>query len=320
MRFPPPLGARSRLVHGLTALSAATLRGRLGGAVPAALLREPEEIDVPVAAGSLRTLVWRCPGSAPRSPVVLVHGINANARYWTGVACVLAGAGREILAPDLRGHGGTGPLPGGYDLTDTRADLQDWLDRLELGQVDLVGHSWGGKVALDLAAALPERVRQLCLVDPVPPQGLHPLMARSTAAVAAVFAPERGPFSDAAELAAAHKLISWLRHAEPWMHRAFDANFRAAPDGTLRHVLPDEAFSAIFQRVLPAPNPLAPGGVDVPTLVVRASFSVLGLPGQLRRLRRLLPAACVVRVPGEHSLHATNPVGLAQALLAFLEG
>jgi pimeloyl-ACP methyl ester carboxylesterase len=319
MRFPPPLGPRARLVHGLTAAASAPLRGRYGGAVPGRLLHEPGEQRVAVPGGALATLVWGDRAGGGR-PTVLVHGINANARYWTGVACMLAGrGGRAVYAPDLRGHGATGRLPGGYELPATRGDLTAWLDGLGLERVELVGHSWGGKVALDLAAARPERVRRLALVDPVPPGGLHPLLARSTAVAAAVFAPERGPFADAAALAAAHELISWLRHAEPWMHRAFDANFRTAPDGVVRHVLSDADFRAIYEGVLPRPSPLPLDGVAMPVLVARASYSVLGLPGQVRRLRRQLPTARVVRVPGEHSLHATNPVGLARVLADFLD-
>jgi len=321
MKFPPPLGVRSRLVHGVTATAAQPLRDSYSGTVEAALLRDPEERAVPVPGGAIHTLSWDGAGGGSgerhRPPVVLVHGINANARYFVGTACVLAGAGRAVYALDQRGHGSTDRLPGGYDLAETRADLAAWLDALELPQVDLVGHSWGGKVALDFTAAHPRRVRRLALADPVPPMGLHPFLARSTGVVAAVFAPERGPFADAEQLAAAHELISWLRHAEPWMHDAFDKNFRAAPDGTLRHVLSDADFSAIYEQVLPAPSPLPLDAVTMPVLVLRASYSVLTIPGQLRRLKRLLPLARVERIAGEHSLHATNPVGLAEALLAF---
>jgi pimeloyl-ACP methyl ester carboxylesterase len=318
VRFPPPLGVRSRLVHAMTATAALPLRDSYGGPVDAELLREPDELAVPVPGGATHTLSWEGRDAAP--PVVLVHGINANARYFVGTACVLAGAGRTVLALDQRGHGRTDRLPGGFTPAETRADLAAWLDTLGLSQVDLVGHSWGGKVALDFTAAYPERVRRLALADPVPPMGLHPLLARSTGVVSAVFAPERGPFADAAQLAAAHELISWLRHAEPWMHAAFDANFRAEPDGSMRHVLSDADFSAIFEQVLPAPSPLPLDAVTMPVLVLRASYSVLTIPGQLRRIKRLLPTARVERLAGEHSLHATNPVGLGQALLAFFEG
>ena len=76
-------------------------------------------------------------------------------------------------------------------------------------------------------------------------------------------------------------------------------------------------FSEIFEQVLPAPSPLHLEAVTMPALVLRASYSVLTIPGQLRRLKRLLPGARVERLAGEHSLHATNPVGLAEALLAF---
>jgi pimeloyl-ACP methyl ester carboxylesterase len=235
------------------------------------------------------------------------------------VACLLARR-RRVLAPDLRGHGGTGRLAGGFTLEETRADLEAWLDGLGLEQIDLVGHSWGGRVALDLAAARPRCVRRLALVDPVPPEGLPPVARWLPGLPRAVFAPERGPFVGPEQLARAHRTVSWLRHAEPWMHAAFDASFVRDPDDGARPVLDDEGFGAIYRGLL-APAALDAGRLrDIPVLLALASFSVMGFPGMVRALRRRLPHLRLVRVAGEHSLHATNPVGLARALAAFLDG
>lgn len=248
--------------------------------------------------------------------MVLVHGLNANARYFTGTAAVLASR-RRVLAPDQRGHGATGPLPGGHELRETRADLLAWLDALSLEQVDLVGHSWGGKVALDFAAAHPARVSKLVLVDPVPPQGLHWLIRRGAWAAAGIFAPERGPFPDTHALRLARSRISWLRHAEDWMLRAFDANFRRSPDGSYHHVLDQPSFDAIYHGVLQRPSPLPLTTVTMPALLIRATFSAMPFSAQLAWLRRRIPQLQVASVPGEHSLHAVNPVGLAHAIDRF---
>jgi len=313
-----PLPWHARAVHGLGDLAGHVLGLRRAQPLPEERLVAPEEQLVPIGAGALHTLCWGERGGGAE-PVVLLHGLNANARYWGGVAsCLLHTGGRPLLAPDLRGHGRTGPLPGGYALAQLRADLLAWLDALDLARVALVGHSWGGKIALDLAAAAPERISRLALVDPVPPDGLSRIFDRRSPAVAAVFAPERGPFADRGALDAAHRTISWLKHAGPWMHRAFDANFVAAADGAIRPVLDDAGFAEIYDSVLrrPSGHPLTPLA-GLPLLVVVASFSVVR-PRQLRRLRRALPACRVARVPGEHSLHAANPVGLAAELERFL--
>ena len=74
------------------------------------------------------------------------------------------------------------------------------MDTLDLERVDLVGHSWGGKVAMDFTAAHPERVRRLVLVDPVPPQGLHWLLRLGEGVAASAFATERARFPSRAAL------------------------------------------------------------------------------------------------------------------------
>jgi pimeloyl-ACP methyl ester carboxylesterase len=133
-----------------------------------------------------------------------------------------------------------------------------------------------------------------------------------------MLSPERAHFASADALARAHRVLSWLRYAEPWMHRAFDASFRRLEDGSYRPVLDDAGFLAIYEGVLPRPNPLPLTRITAPVLLVLATFSVMAWPGQVRSVRRQLRDLQIVRVPGEHSLHATNPRGLARALQTFL--
>jgi pimeloyl-ACP methyl ester carboxylesterase len=302
-------------MHAGVAVAARPLRRRYGGSVPPAQLRPGDSQHVEVPGGALHTLAW---GDPSNPPIVLVHGLNANARYWTGTAAVLSSR-RRVLALDQRGHGETGALRGGYALTNTRADLLAWLDALALEQIDLVGHSWGGKVALDFAAAHPTRVRRLVLADPVPPQGLHWFIRRGAWGAAGIFAPERGPFPSAQALALARSRISWLHLAEDWMLRAFDANFRRSPDGAYHHVLDQPSFDEIYHGVLQQPSPLPLEGVTMPVLLIRATFSAMPFRAQLAWLRHRLPQLQVQSLPGEHSLHAVNPVGLADALACFLD-
>ena len=104
--------------------------------------------------------VWGSPG-APR--LVLLHGLGDGAADWDGVAPAFAGRWR-VYAPDLRGHGRSG-RPGDYSVELMEADVLGFLDALELGRVDLIGHSMGGLVGYLLAGDHPERVRRLILED-----------------------------------------------------------------------------------------------------------------------------------------------------------
>jgi pimeloyl-ACP methyl ester carboxylesterase len=99
--------------------------------------------------------------------VFLLHGFPSDSlTSWIepGTTQTLAGAGREVFAVDLRGHGLSDKPhdPGFYGETRMSADLGELWDSLALEQVDLVGHSMGAVVAL-IAAASDHRIRRLVL-------------------------------------------------------------------------------------------------------------------------------------------------------------
>ncbi|MQY11983.1 Haloalkane dehalogenase [Streptomyces sp. RB5] len=99
------------------------------------------------------------------TPVVLLHG-NPNSSYmWRNVIPHLAGQGR-ILAPDLIGMGESGKPDTGYRFTDHAVYLDAWFEAMGLTRnVVLVGHDWGGALALDHAARHPGRVRGVALIE-----------------------------------------------------------------------------------------------------------------------------------------------------------
>jgi lipase len=103
-------------------------------------------------------------GAPDAEPLLAVHGITGfGARFGR-----LAEEGvpeRRWICPDLRGHGSSPATPPWA--TDVHvADVVRVLDEAGVAQVDVVGHSFGGHVALHLLAGHPERVRDLVLLDP----------------------------------------------------------------------------------------------------------------------------------------------------------
>jgi 3-oxoadipate enol-lactonase len=108
-------------------------------------------------------LAYRVWGSPEAPPLVLLHGLGDGAADWDGVAPAFAGRWR-VYAPDLRGHGRSG-RPGDYSVELMEADVLGFLEALELGRVDLIGHSMGGLVGYLVAGDHPERVRRLILED-----------------------------------------------------------------------------------------------------------------------------------------------------------
>ena len=101
--------------------------------------------------------------------LVLIHGLAANVAFWyLAVVPALIGEFR-VTAYDLRGHGYSDTPPSGYTSADMAADLDALLDHLGVERAHLVGHSFGGAIALHHAALHPERVASLTLADPLVP-------------------------------------------------------------------------------------------------------------------------------------------------------
>lgn len=102
---------------------------------------------------------------ARRDTIVLVHGLAASLGFWyLSVAPALARTYRVLLF-DLRGHGRSSTPSSGYTPANLARDMRELLDRLEVDRAHLVGHSFGGAVALRFAAQYPHRVSSLTLAD-----------------------------------------------------------------------------------------------------------------------------------------------------------
>ncbi len=115
-------------------------------------------------------LAFRECGDPSAPPVVLLHGMISRSDTWSRVAADLADAGYRAIAFDLRGHGRSSRAAA-YPLTRFGSDIIQALDLLGLAQIDLIGHSLGAWVALDIAARQPGRVRRLVAEEaPIPPR------------------------------------------------------------------------------------------------------------------------------------------------------
>lgn len=115
--------------------------------------------------GPERSAGGEASGSDTQVPLLLLHGLASASRIWDLVAPVLA-RDRRVVALDQRGHGLSEKPDAGYDFASIVADDIAAADALGLGpRFAVAGHSWGANVALELAAAHPDRVAALALVD-----------------------------------------------------------------------------------------------------------------------------------------------------------
>ncbi|MFC5663888.1 haloalkane dehalogenase [Kitasatospora misakiensis] len=97
-------------------------------------------------------------------PVVFLHGNPTSSHLWRDVVPEVAGRAR-VLAPDLIGMGASGKPDIDYSFDDQARYLDAWFEELGLDRAVLVGHDWGGALALDRAARHPGSVAGVVLLE-----------------------------------------------------------------------------------------------------------------------------------------------------------
>jgi pimeloyl-ACP methyl ester carboxylesterase len=251
--------------------------------------------------------------------VVLLHGGSQNAHTWDTVALVLD---RPLLAVDLPGHGlSDWRADHDYLIADGAEDVAVAMSQLAPAARLVVGMSLGGLIALALAAAHPDLVPRLLLVDVTP--GVNPEKVK------AINDFVRGPESFAGfdEI-----LERTVRHnpgrTEASLRRGVMHNAVAGPDGRW-HWRWDPAGTSAGTLAAGAAGDHGQGGFDalwdaiealgVPLVLARGSRSAVVDDDDVAELRRRKPDAGVVVVDGAgHSVQGDRPGDLAAVIAAVL--
>ena len=246
------------------------------------------------------------------TPLVLLHGFLGSAADWEALMDGLA-PDLASLALNLPGHG-TDPDPVPEDATfeEVVEALHTFLAQIETPQIDLLGYSMGGRVALGLMTADPERIRRAVLVGASP--GLDEEVereARTVADGALADALEEGPFE------------AWL---EAWYEQPlFDDLRSAAGFGDMlarRRTGRPEALATALRALSPGRQP--PLRQRLATCPVRALLISGARDAKYTALNRGLaqanPLFESVTVPDAgHAPHLENPDAFLHAVRTFLE-
>jgi lipase len=158
-------------------------------------------------------------------PILAIHGVKGHGRRFRRLA-EEAWPDRTTLGVDLRGHGDSTWDPP-WDVATHVADTLETLDAEGVGQVAVVGHSFGGCLATHLAAIAPDRVERFALLDPaiaLPP-------ARSTAEAEETRRDEGWLTREAAREA---RRADRPEHAKDVVDEDLAAHLREDPDGRWR--------------------------------------------------------------------------------------
>ena len=240
-----------------------------------------------------------------RRAALAIHGITANGRCWDTVAALLPE--RRILAPDLRGRARSNALPGPYGLRRHASDLAALLDADGAGARPVIGHSMGAFVAVALAAARPDLVDRLVLVDGGFPLPLPPgATSAADLDIAALLGPAAQRLS--MEFADEDAYLDFWR-----IHPAFARDWSPAVETYARHdldgVAPRLRSSTAAAAMLQDGAELygqdwyldALRGLRMPVAVLRAPRGLLDAdplyaPGALEAFRTLVPQLQVVEV------------------------
>ncbi|MDI3340690.1 MAG: 2-succinyl-6-hydroxy-2,4-cyclohexadiene-1-carboxylate synthase [Sphaerobacter sp.] len=266
-----------------------------------------------IAVNDIRLHVERG-GDGP--PLLLLHGFTGSAATW---APLLPALQRHVttVAPDLIGHGHSdAPAdPARYAMDRCVADLVALLDALAIERTAVLGYSMGGRVALHLALAAPERVTALVLEGASP--GIADPAERAARAA-----------SDAA-LAEQIEREGLASFVDAWERLPLFATQQRLPAATrarlraqrLAHTPRGLANSlrGMGAGVMPPVHDRL-GEIQVPALLIAGE-----LDGKYRALCQTMaaamPRATAAIIPDAgHAAHLEQPAAFTQAVLAFLVG
>lgn len=269
-------------------------------AILAALGAEPRRVTLPDGA----TLAVTTAGSGG-VPLLLVHGYPFD---HTIFAPQLAGiTGHRVIAPDLRGFGGSSAPTGPMTVDDYADDLAALLDLLGLERVVLGGLSLGGYVALAFAARHPARLGGLILIDTR--AGADTAEGKTARGEAIARAEREG----AAAIADAMAPKLFAEGVSPAVREDVLAMMRRAP-------VPGIVAALGAMRDRPDRQGLLPTLGGVPTLVLVGSEDRLTPPADARAMAAAVPGATVIEVEGAgHVPTVERPATTNEAIQRFLD-
>lgn len=240
------------------------------------------------------------------APLIILHGLLGTMDNWGGQIKVLS-QHFQVIAVDLRNHGHS-PHSGDMSYALMADDIVELIDHLGFNKVNIIGHSMGGKTAMQLALNHPERIDQLIVVD-ISPIEYPPHHAN-------VF---EGLYSiDLATLTSRNEASKQLaQYVDDHGTRAFLLkNLYRTADNTFAWLMNLDALYNQYGNICAAPNG-NPFNAEV--LFVKGELSDYMLPAHRGAVLKLFPQARYKVVMGSgHNPHAEKPADFSKIALNHL--
>ena len=271
----------------------------------------PTEISVELADLTLRGQAW---GDTSAPPLLALHGWLDNAASFVRLAPLLA-ADYRVIALELEGHGHSDHLPAGaeYRYLGHVQTVRAAADALNLSRYTLLGHSLGAGVASLVAAAAPERIERLLLIE-----GLGPLGddgSRTLQRFREALAPRRESnrplrvFADVAQAVSARCMASGM---QPDLARPIVERGLIDTDGGWRWRSDQRLTRASAMRLAESQIHALLKGITTPTWLLLAQPAAPYLPpGPMRARTECVADIAVEHMDGSHHLHLEHPRAVA---------
>lgn len=238
-------------------------------------------------------------------PLLLLNGIGGNLEMWEPV--VQRFPGRTLVLFDMPGTGESPPLRAPLRMSGYAALVVGLLDELGIARPDVLGYSWGGALAQQLAHTAPDRVRSLVLGATMPGLGGQP---PSPLVIALMATPARYHSKTYLRLAAPYIFGSAPGQAADSSHGEARMSRPPSTTGYLQQLYAISGWSS--RRWLRT--------LDVPTLVLGGTHDPLVRPRNARILTRAIPGARLHGVRGGHLFLLEHPDAACPVIEDFLAG
>jgi pimeloyl-ACP methyl ester carboxylesterase len=280
-----------------------------------------KELRIGLADRTLAALAW---GDPAHPPMLALHGWLDNAGSFSAIAPLLA-QDRYVVAIDLRGHGRSSHLPAGawYHYVDYFDDLRATLDHFGWPRATLFGHSLGGTLASLFAAAYPERIEALLLVEALGPLTASP---ENTLAQLKRGLYERSAFANRRALRVFRDLDAAIEaramasgFSREVAHALVERGVEQVEGGYVWSSDPRLTLTSA-QRYSEAQVLAMLEGIRAPTLLILAEPATSYLPETMMRERAAEVANIeVAHVAGHHHLHLESPNAVFEVMRRFLQ-